>query len=139
MYCTRCLQSNLLRNGSIYRKRLVRFYGDYINKTYHHRIVSRQAHQLSPKHIQQINLKKKEIPNSKIEPIAIVVPNFVSKTNPVSTAVSEEFLKNDVQILKKDKKEDFKWTVTPSEDLSRLGKHYLMLSKSRLTCKTHLL
>lgn len=141
MYCIRS-QSNLWRNGLIYGKRLVRFQSDYIKRTFHHRIVTRQSHQLSQKQIEQIHLKEEENPNNKIEPIAIVIPVSIPNTNPLvssivgNTTVTEADLKHDVKTVKKNKTEDLKWTVTPSEDLSRLGKHYLMLSKSRLTCKS---
>lgn len=140
MYCA-SFQSKLWRNGLICGKRLVRLHSDYIKRTFHDRIVLQQSHQLSPKHIQQINLKEEENPNSKTEGIAIVVPvspsnanSLVNSTIDRSTA-NEEAIKNDSKTSKKNKVEEFKWTVTPSEDLSKLGKHYLMLSKSRLTCK----
>lgn len=129
-------QSKLCRNGLIYGKRLVRLHSDYIKRTFHDRSALQQSHQLSPKQLQQIHLKEEENPNSKSERIAIVVP----VTHPVigsvidnSTAADEVF-KNDSKVSKKNKVEESKWTVTPSEDLSKLGKHYLMLSKSRLTC-----
>lgn len=143
MYCA-SFQSKLWRNGLICGKRVVRLHSDYIKRTFHDRIVLRQSHQLSPKQIQQINLKEEENPNSKSEPIAIVVPVSIANTNPLlssiidNTTATEVLLKNDSKISKRNKVEEFKWTVTPSEDLSKLGKYYLMLSKSRLTCKTHL-
>lgn len=140
MYCVR-FQSNLWRNGLIYRKRLVSFRSDYIKRSFHDRIVLNQSHQLSPKHIQQINLKEEENPNNKTEPIAIVVPVSITNRNPLASSIvgnsiiAEDVFKKDVKDVKKRKTEDLPWTATPSEDLSRLGKHYLMLSKSRLTCK----
>lgn len=134
-------QSKLWRNGLTYGKRLVRLHSDYIKRTFHDRTVLQQSHQLSPKHIQQINLKEEENPNSKIEGIAIVVPvSNPSASSIIDTATAanhdEKLLKNDdSKASKKTKNKEPEWTVTPSEDLSKLGKHYLMLSKSRLTCK----
>lgn len=141
MFCVRS-QSNLWRNGLIYGKLLVRFHSDYIKRTFHDRIAVRQSHQLSQKQIEQINLKVEENPNNRNEPIAIVIPVSIPNTNPLDSSiignstVIEEVLKRDLKTVKKNKTEDLKWMATPSEDLSRLGKHYLMLSKSRLTCKT---
>ncbi|XP_037024831.1 protoheme IX farnesyltransferase, mitochondrial [Bradysia coprophila] len=131
MYCVSFQSKQLLTYG----KRLVRSHGDYIKRTFHDRIVLQQSHKLSQKQIEQINLKEEENPNSKAERIAIVVP--VPTTNPLISSivgnplVTGDAFKNVSKESKKSKVEE--WTVTPSEDLSKLGKHYLMLSKSRLT------
>jgi hypothetical protein len=36
----------------------------------------------------------------------------------------------------KQKEVELPWRITPSTDTSKLVKHYMMLSKIRLTCKT---
>lgn len=129
MYCV-SFQSKLWRNALIQGKRLVRSHSDYIKRTFHAKtIVLQQSHQLSPKQIELINLKEVENPNSKSERIAIVLPISTTTTNPDNVFHSEP-----KRISKTNKTEESKWTVTPSEDISKLGKHYLMLSKSRLTC-----
>lgn len=134
MYCVSFQSKQLLLT---YGKRLVRLHSDYIKRTFHDRIVLQQSHKLSPKQIEQIILKEEENPNSKAERIAIVVP--VPATNPLigsivgNTLTTDDAFKSDTKGSKKSKVEETKWTVTPSEDLSKLGKHYLMLSKSRLT------
>lgn len=136
MYCVSFQSKQLLLT---YGKRLVRLHSDYIKRTFHDRIVLQQSHKLSPKQIEQIILKEEENPNSKAERIAIVVP--VPATNPLigsivgNTLTTDDAFKSDTKGSKKSKVEETKWTVTPSEDLSKLGKHYLMLSKSRLTCR----
>lgn len=144
MYCAP-FHSKLWQNGLIHGKRLVRLHGDYINRRIHDKIVLQQSHQLSPKHIQQIHLKEEENPHTKAERIAIVVPVALPNVNPLVGSIidnlpaTDEVLKDvDSKIPKKNRTEEAKWTVTPSEDLSKLGKHYLMLSKSRLTCELNL-
>lgn len=132
-------QLKLCRNGLIYGKSLVRLHRDYIKRTFHDRIVLQQSHKLSPKQIQQINEKEEQNPNSKTERIAIVVP-VLNASPPVTSIIdnaTEDTAKNDSKTQKKNKIEESTWTVTPSEDLSKLGKHYLMLSKSRLTSKSY--
>ncbi len=138
MYCV-SFQSKLWQNGFTCGKRLVRLHSDYIKRTFHDTVAVQRSNKLSPKHIQQINLKESENPNTKAERIAIVVPlsnanTLVGSIVADHSSVSEEVSKNDSKVSKKLKVEEAKWTVTPSEDLSKLGKHYLMLSKSRLTC-----
>lgn len=132
-------QSKLWRNGLTYSKRLVRLHSDYIKRTYHDNVVLQQSHKLSQKQIELINLKEEENPNKKAERIAIVVPLANPLTGAIvggtTTSVVDDALKNDSKQTKGNRAEDTKWAVTPSEDMSRLGKHYLMLSKSRLTGK----
>lgn len=41
-----------------------------------------------------------------------------------------------VKVIKRE--QELPWRITPSQDLNRRLKHYLMLSKIRLTCKKHL-
>lgn len=54
----------------------------------------------------------------------------------MTTDIVKDFTEK-IKVKEKNEKKmaNVEWTITPSKDLSKLGEHYLMLSKFRLTCK----
>lgn len=94
--------------------------------------------------IEQIQQKNGDKGNKLKEPAVIVVPQAISTDTLdfIATHSGQSVTlpsKTDVAAPKaraKSKKEpELAWQVTPSTDLSKLGNHYLMLSKIRLTSK----
>lgn len=71
--------------------------------------------------------------------IVLPYPTVISTAviNQQNTIVNDAVSKTigDKNKIKKEKAIDYPWTITPCQDKAKLWKHYLMLSKIRLTCK----
>lgn len=67
--------------------------------------------------IQQLSNHPADISKLALESIATTI-----KQNELTTAVVK-------------REQELPWRITPSQDINRRFKHYLMLSKIRLTCK----
>lgn len=65
------------------------------------------------------------------KPMVVLSPNV---SEAVSSMVVDDLVKKTTTTTKR-KEPEPEWAVTPCQDISKLGKHYLMLSKARLTCK----
>lgn len=88
---------------------------------------------------QKVLVNSEDLQNSKEPPVVMVPLNLneailssVLKEAPVAT-VGTNLVTQNVKNERKAVTEEFPWQITPNTDLSNLKKHYLMLSKSRLT------
>ena len=81
---------------------------------------------------------QKKIDDEKLNHEDVLVTK-VATIHPIQTDIAK-VLQNEVKIqtnqVTNRKEPELPWRITPSTDSSNLVKHYLMLSKIRLTCKS---
>jgi hypothetical protein len=79
-------------------------------------------------------LSKKKIDEDKVNHEEVVLTNIsIQQLQPEIAKIAQSI--NEVKVAKPRIDEELPWRITPSPETNKLTKHYLMLSKIRLTCK----